>query len=128
MTLNIYFIVFLIFLTSVFDTVNQLLLKTSINSLELNLNSVKKIIAFILKLLTMPRIWLGFLFCCISLVIWLFVLSKADLNFSFSTDSMHYILIALASRIFLKEKVGLGRWVGTFFIVIGIILLTYSNA
>jgi drug/metabolite transporter (DMT)-like permease len=41
---------------------------------------------------------------------------------------MHYILIALTSRIFLKEKVGLWRWVGTFFIVIGIILLTYSNA
>jgi uncharacterized membrane protein len=128
MTLNIYLIISLIFLTSVFDTVNQLLLKTSINSLELNLNSIRKIIAFILKLLTIPRIWLGFFFCCMSLVVWLFVLSKADLNFSFSADSMHYILIALASRIFLKEKVGLWRWIGTTFIVIGIILLTYSNA
>ncbi|MCU0651769.1 MAG: hypothetical protein MUC39_02375 [Candidatus Omnitrophica bacterium] len=128
MKANVLFIIFLIFLTSVFDTVNQLLLKTSINSLESNVNSIKKAFYFIAKLLFMPKIWLGFLFCCASLIVWLFALSKADLNFAFSADSMHYILIALTSRIFLKEKVGLWRWVGTFFIVIGIILLTYSNA
>ena len=128
MKLNIFFILFLISLASLFDTINQLLLKTSINSLETNLTSARKIASFILKLITLPRIWLGFIFCCMSLVVWLFILSKADLNFAFSANSMHYIMIALASRLILKEKVGLWRWVGTAFIVIGIILLTYSNA
>lgn len=128
MKANVLFIILLVFLTSLFDTINQLLLKTSINSLESNVNGIKKAFIFIIKLLSMPRVWLGFLFCCASLVVWLLALSKADLNFAFSADSMHYILIALASRIFLKEKVGFNRWVGTSLIVIGIILLTYSNA
>lgn len=128
METNVYFIIFLVFLTSVFDTANQLLLKTSINSLDLRINTVKKAIAFIRKLLLMPKVWLGFSCCCISLVIWLFALSKADLNFAFSADSMHYILIAVTSKVILREKVGFWRWMGTTSIIIGIALLTYSNS
>ncbi len=122
------FIVSLIILASLFDTINQLFLKTTINSLDLNINGFKKAVGFVLKLLTRPRIWVGFFFCCLSLVVWLFVLSKADLNFAFSVDSMHYIFIAIASKFILKEKVGFKRWVGTAFIVLGIILLTFSNS
>ncbi len=127
MTINILFIILLIILTSLFDTVNQLLLKSSINTLDWHVNSIKKIIAFIAQLLRTPKVWLGFFFCCLSLSVWLFVLSKADLNFAFSADSMHYIFIAFASRLFLKEKVGFWRWIGTISIAIGIILLTLSN-
>jgi uncharacterized membrane protein len=60
----------------------------------------------------------------LSLLIWLYALSKAELNLAFSVDSMHYIFIALASKIFLKEKVGLNRWIGTILIVTGITLVT----
>jgi drug/metabolite transporter (DMT)-like permease len=125
---NALFIVSLIILASLFDTITQLLLKTAINTLDLNINSFKKVLSFILKLLTIPKIWIGFIFCCLSLVVWLFVLSKADLNFAFSVDSIHYIFIAIASKFILKEKGGIKRWVGTAFIVLGIILLTFSNS
>jgi len=124
--INIFFILFLIILTSLFDTINQLFLKTSINSLNLNIKSIKNVISFIFKLISIPRIWIGFFFCTMSLVIWLFVLSKADLNYAFSADSMHYIFIALGSRVFLREKVGLKRWVGTIFIIAGIIMITFN--
>lgn len=127
MTVNIFFILSLIFTTSLFDTINQLLLKTSINALDLHINSIKKLVSFIVKLVMIPKVWLGFICACVSLVIWLYVLSKADLNFAFSADSMHYIMIALTAKFFLKEKVGLKRWLGTVFIVIGIVLLTVSN-
>lgn len=127
MNTNVLFIVSLIVLTSLFDTINQLFLKNAINSLDVNLNSVSKVFSFILRLVCIPQVWIGFIFCTLSLIIWLFVLSKADLNFAFSADSMHYVFIALASRLFLKEKVGAQRWMGTIFIVIGIILVTWSN-
>lgn len=126
--MNILLIISLIVLTSFFDTINQILLKSSINGLELHIRKIKDVLGFIVKLLKIPQIWLGFAFCCLSLVIWLFVLSKADLNFAFSADSMHYIFIALTSRHILKEKVGLERWIGTIFIIVGIILITYSNS
>ncbi len=120
-------IISLIILTSIFDTISQLFLKSSINSLEFSIDSIRKIIKFVLKLIAIPRVWLGFLFSTLSLLVWLIVLSKADLNFAFSVDSMHYIFIAIACKIFLKEKIGLERWLGTILIMAGIIIVTLSS-
>ena len=120
-------ILFMIALTSLCDTVNQLFLKSAIDSLSFSpkLNFIK-IFKFIFQLLTQPRLWLSFIFSVISLCIWLLVLSKADLNFAFSADSMHYIFIALASRYILKEKFSYFRWLGTGLIVIGIAFVSLS--
>lgn len=123
---SLYFIISLILLTSVCDTISQLFLKTTINRLDFNIDSFKKIMVFIGKLLIIPWVYIGFLFSCLSLSIWLYVLSKTDLNFAFTIDSMHYIFIALASSLILKEKVGYIRWIGTILIVAGIALVTLS--
>jgi drug/metabolite transporter (DMT)-like permease len=124
---GLFFILFLIMLTSICDTVNQLLLKSAINSLKVSITpNIIKILQFIFKLIKIPKLWIGFLFSVLSLCIWLFVLSKADLNFAFSLDSMHYIFIAFASRLVLKEKVGFRRWAGTIFIILGIVLVSLS--
>lgn len=127
MTDKLIFIIFLIVLTSICDTISQLFLKTSINSLNFTVYGVKKIFAFIRCLIAIPRIWIGALFSLSSLLIWLFVLSKAELNFAFSVDSMHYIFIALAARFILKEKIGVLRWIGTMLIIAGIILVTLTE-
>jgi len=119
-------IITLILLTSTCDTISQLFLKTSINKLNFETHGIKKILISIGKLLLIPRIYLGGMFSLLSLSIWLYVLSKADLNFAFSLDSMHYVLIAIGSVIFLKEKVSLVRWIGTISIVIGITLVALS--
>lgn len=123
MTQGILFIIGLIALSDLCDTVNQLLLKSSINTVGLHINTVRKALRLILQLIKMPRIWLSFLFSIISLVIWLFVLTKSDLNLAFSLDSMRYIMIALASMFFLKEEIGLTRWLGIICVVAGIMLV-----
>ncbi len=121
------FLISLIVVTSLFDTISQLMLKSSINSVGFSTRGIKKIISSIIRLVVIPRVWAGFLFCIVSLAVWLFVLSKAELNFAFSVDSMHYIFIAFASRIILKERVGILRWLGTVLIVIGITLVALSS-
>lgn len=127
MKANLALILFLIVLTSSFDTLNQLFLKSAVNSLKITLSpGILKILQFIIKLISIPRVWLGFFFCTLSLCIWLFVLSMVDLNFAFSVDSMHYIFIAFSSKFILKEKVGFKRWLGTIFIITGIILVSLS--
>jgi len=121
------FILSLIALSSVCDTLNQLFLKSAINSLNLTVSAdISKVFRFILNLIRIPRLWFSLLFSTLSLCIWLFVLSRVDLNFAFSLDSMHYIFIAFASGYVLKEKVCLKRWLGTLLIVIGITLVTFS--
>jgi len=120
-------IFFLIVLTSLCDTINQVFLKSAINSISLSSPiTVKKILKFIIQLIMVPRVWGSLLFSLISLSIWLVVLSKADLNLAFSLDSMTYIFVAYASQRILKEKVCLKRWTGTILIIIGIILVSMS--
>ena len=120
---TLFFIIFLIFLTDICDTVSQLLLKSAINSLDLHINTVRKVIRLMVHLITNPRVLIGFIFSAVSLFIWLFVLTKSDLNFAFSMDSMRYILIALASVFVLKEKISIVRWLGIFAVVCGIVIV-----
>lgn len=121
------YIFFLIVLTSLSDTASQLLFKSSINSLNFTVDGIKKIFRFVFRLLLTPKIWIGFGFSLMSLFLWLFVLSKADLNFAFSLDSVHYLFIGFASKFILKEHVGVKRWLGTILIVVGIFLVTLSG-
>jgi len=121
---NLIFVITLILLTNVCDTAGQLFLKTSINKLNLDIHGIRKMLIFVGRLLLIPGVYAASIFSLLSLLIWLYALSKAELNLAFSVDSMHYIFIALASKIFLKEKVGLNRWIGTILIVTGITLVT----
>ena len=120
---TMFFIIFLIFLTDICDTISQLLLKSAINSLDLHINTVRKVIRLMIRLVVNTRVLVGFVFSALSLFIWLFVLTKSDLNFAFSMDSMRYILIALASVFVLKEKISIVRWLGIFAVVCGIAIV-----
>jgi len=121
------FILCLIVLTSICDTINQTFLKSAINTLNFPAGkNILKILKFILNIIIIPRVWIGFLFSVISLCIWLFVLSKADLNFAFSLDSMHYIFIAFASQHILKERVCTKRWLGIVSIFLGIVIVSLT--
>ena len=113
----------LIFITDICDTISQLFLKSAINSSELHVNSIKRAIRLVIDLIKIPRVWIGFIFSVVSLTIWLYVLAKYDLNFAFSIDSMRYVLIALASVLILKEKIGALRWLGIFTVICGIMLV-----
>lgn len=120
-------ILFLIIGASIFDTLTQLFLKSAINSLQISVSgSVTRIIQFIRKLIRLPQAWIALFFSILAFCTWLFVLSRADLSLAFSIGSVHYIFIAFSSKFLLREKVGFKRWLGTFFIVIGIVLVTIS--
>ncbi len=121
------FILSLIIFTGLCDTFRELFLKSGVNSLHpFHPGDIRGVAPFILKLIGTPWVWISLLFGFLSLFIWLFILSKVDLNFAFSLDSMHYIFIALASQFLLKEKVRWSRWMGTLLIVLGITLVTLS--
>ena len=121
---SVLFVIFLIFLCDICDTISQLVFKSSINSLGWEIDSVLKAIRLVIRLGKIPSVWFGLIFSILSLLIWLFVLTKTDLNFAFSLDSMRYVLLAVASMIFLKEKIGALRWMGICAVLCGIVLVT----
>lgn len=123
---GVLFVIFLITLTAICDTISQLFLKSTINSINLQVNNIGKIIKLIIRIMGIPRVWIGFFFSTLSLLIWLFALTKSELSFAFSIDSMHYIFIAFGSLLVLKEKIGSLRWVGIISIVVGIALVSVS--
>ena len=81
---------------------------------------------FIKTALGSYKIWIGF--CCIAtgIAIWMMALSQGDLNFIKSLDSMQYILLLFAARIFLSEKIDKNKLLGTLFVAFGIILVVIS--
>lgn len=122
------FIIFLIVLSGICDTINQLCIKSSINTIDMHVSSLRKAFILVWRIAWMPLAWVALFFSCTSLVIWLYVLSKAALSFAYTVDSMHYIFIALASSLILKEKVSFKRWLGTILIMGGIIFVSLTGA
>ena len=128
MTGQLAFVIFLIVLTSVCDTVNHLGLKVCADAVEFNVVGARTVVRFALRILRMPLAWVSIFFSFLSLFIMLYALTMANLSLAFSLDSMHHVFIALASRFFLKENVGWRRWLGTGSIMVGIVLVALSQA
>lgn len=124
---GLFFILSLIVVASILDTITQLFLKSAINSLKvcasLNLKRIKK---FIFALISLPQVWVALLFSILALCVWLYVLSKADLSLAFSIGSVHYIFIAISSKFLLRERVGFTRWLGIICIAVGMALVSIS--
>ncbi|MEO6876505.1 MAG: EamA family transporter [Opitutaceae bacterium] len=117
----------LIVLTSVCDTINHLGLKICVNAVGMEVTGPASGVRFVLRVLRMPLAWISILVAFLSLFLWLYVLTMADLSLAFSLDSFHHVLIAIASWAILKERVTPQRWLGTSLIIAGIILVALSG-
>jgi len=102
----------------------QTLIKRGMHTLEeINLTSLRGIWQLIKFCTTNLKIWSGLALNTTSLLIWLVILSFADLSKAYPLDSLQYIIITVFSIVYLKEKVSLQRWLGIAVIVIGVIIV-----
>lgn len=102
----------------------QTLIKRGMQTLgEINLMSLRGIWQFIKFCATNLKIWSGLGLNTTSLLIWLVILSFADLSQAYPLDSLQYIIITVFSIVFLKERVSPLRWLGTAVIVMGVIIV-----
>jgi drug/metabolite transporter (DMT)-like permease len=74
-----------------------------------------------------PFLWLGLLAVVSVFIIWSTVLTKIDLSVAVPIASFSYILIPLVSIIFLHEQITALRWLGVFFVLAGVILVSLSS-
>ena len=73
---------------------------------------------------TNPHI-LGGLFCyAFSLVVWIMGLSRVPVSIAYPMLSIGYVVSAVAAHYLFGEVLGLSRWIGVGFIVVGVFLVS----
>jgi multidrug transporter EmrE-like cation transporter len=72
-------------------------------------------------------VWAGLIIFAFSAVLWLFALSRADLSFAYPFAALGYVIIVIASILFLGEHVQPITWVGVVLIISGIVLIAQGS-
>jgi drug/metabolite transporter (DMT)-like permease len=65
-------------------------------------------------------------FLTLFFVLWLAVLSWADLSVALPLTALSYVFGALLAKYYLGEHLCAGRWLGTLLICLGVVLVTRS--
>ncbi len=111
-------------LAVIFTSIGQILQKIGsgrVKNEHLNIG-IKSIFVFF-----DPFIFGALIMLFFATVFYLFALSKLPLSIAYPMLSSGYVLVVLLSKIFLKEKVSLRRWLGVFIIIIGIFIIFNSG-
>jgi uncharacterized membrane protein len=120
-------ILIFIIIAEVWTAIGQILFKKSTNSIEFHsLRSYDSLTRFVKNVLSKPMIWIGLLSMSIGMIVWLMALAQADLSLVFSIGSIQYVMILFMAHFLLGEKIDKMKLVGTFLVVLGIILITVS--
>lgn len=88
--------------------------------------SLKRIHRDILRIYFNGFVFTGVFLYLLSFFIWIFVISKIDLSYAYPLVSINFVLVALGSKIFFKEKVSRKRWFSIAVILLGVVLVTMS--
>lgn len=120
----------LLFLISsdILETLTHFLFKKSVISQgSCAVNDLGGLFIFLRAAFSSPFLWGALLSVVAVFVIWSTILSRIDLSVAVPIASFSYILVPLVSIAFLQEKVGILRWLGIFFILLGVIFVSLSS-
>jgi drug/metabolite transporter (DMT)-like permease len=79
-----------------------------------------------LQAATSPFIWLGLAIYGMSVLTWLWVLSKVDVSVAYPFVGISFILTVGIGALYLHEHVSPLRWFGTLLIVAGCVVIARS--
>lgn len=124
--LTLKILLFLVF-TDFLETFTHLCFKKSaLLESAVVITKLSDFVAFLSVVFASPFLWLGLLSVLATFILWSSLLSKVDLSVAVPVCSFSYILVPLASIIFLHEKVSLFRWSGVLFILLGVVFVSLS--
>lgn len=114
----------LIFSSIALNSAAQLLIRKGM--LEYNKSSVYGLVATIIGLLTNYYLIAAMASYAISIVLWMFVMSKVEASFAVPFQSIGFVLVALLGWLLLGEEVSFTRIIGIFIIIIGVVFVSKS--
>ena len=124
--LTLKLLLFLVF-TDFMETFTHLCFKKSaLTENGFVINKLPDVFIFLQSVFSSPFLWLGLLSVFATFILWSSLLSKIDLSVAVPVCSFSYILVPLASSIFLHEKVSFFRWAGVLFILLGVVFVSLS--
>lgn len=118
------FVIIMMLINTFLNVSGQLFLKSGMNIIK-KMGDLPALDFFIKSFLS-PFILIGLLFYFISLLLWLIVLSKAELSFAYPLISLSYVFVMFFSFFFLHESVGILRILGVFLIISGVVFVSRS--
>lgn len=75
-----------------------------------------------------PFIWAGAALLLLHLILYMVALGKSDLSYALPMTALSYPLSALLAQMFLAERVGPTRWLGTVLITAGVAVVGIGEA
>jgi len=112
-------------LISVFlAVVGQLLLKMGMLRVGKFSFNISTLVHQYIKILLNPFVIAGLFGFFISMLIWLYVLSRMELSFAYPFVALNYVLILFGSYFLLKETITPMKVIGVAVIVIGVYLIS----
>ena len=110
--------------TIIFTVYGQIIIKWRVNKLGLTFqaNSIFETCVMYFKILFDPFIFSGFLSAFVASVFWIFAMTKFELTRAYPFMSLSPALVFVFGVIILGEACTLGKIIGLFIIIIGIIV------
>lgn len=110
----------------VFSATGELLLKHGMNNLGAFSLQPSHIVPSLLKAFTNPIIIIGFSSIFLGSIFWLAVISRVPLSYAYPMISSSYVIVVLASWLFLGEQLTHTRVLGVLIICAGVVVVSRS--
>jgi drug/metabolite transporter (DMT)-like permease len=101
--------------------------KSTLSAGSLQVVNLASAAAFFKVVFFSPFLWCGLFTVVTVFILWSLILSKIDLSVAVPVASFSYILVPLVSIMLLHEKITAARWMGVFFVLAGVILVSLSS-
>ncbi len=104
----------------------QILLKAGMKNFS-NIDLKNNIMQTFLSIALNPYIISGFISYGISIILWLWVLSKVDVSLAYPFQALGYIVVTILAWLIFQENVNMTRIIALIFITLGLIILAFSS-
>ncbi|MHB8068270.1 MAG: EamA family transporter [Desulfobaccales bacterium] len=121
-----YLVLALIFVDVILNVIGQLSLKygmSQFGNFSLSLSTLPPVF---LKAATNPNVLLGLVCYGLGFLVWLIVLSKAEVSYAYPLISLGYVFTAILARLMFGEAVSFTRMAGILVTCLGVFLIARS--
>jgi drug/metabolite transporter (DMT)-like permease len=112
----------------VFESTGVVLLKKGMTEVgELKMVSLSEVARTVRAGATNPQILLGVFFEALFFACLLVLMARSDISFLWPLTGLSFVFATLAAMWFLHEEVSSMRWLGVVLIMVGAVLISYSE-